>query len=139
MLSEYQGTLPKVASNTSTILTHLYPMTPIELGDGFVIGKDKVLTKASGIFRNGRGSKAIVCLYEECVEVAVFSAEDEEGSGEAVQVTCAFTPLQYWLFTPELQWQSRGKWCLREGPRARHLPLNYSGNLGVNVSTFTPE
>ena len=87
VLSEqYQGTLPKVASTSSTILTHLYPMTPIELGEGFVIGKEKVLTKASGIFRNGRGSKATGYLYEECVEVAVFSTDDEDGREGAVQV-----------------------------------------------------
>jgi hypothetical protein len=24
-------------------------------------------------------------------------------------------PLQYWLFTPELQWQSRGKWRISQG------------------------
>ena len=91
VLSEqYQGTLPRMANphNTSTILTHLYPMTPIELGDGFVIGKEKVLTKASGIFRNGRGSKATVYLYEECMEVAAFSTRDRKGNarGGPVQI-----------------------------------------------------
>jgi hypothetical protein len=26
-----------------------------------------------------------------------------------------FIPLQYWLFTPELLWQSRGKWRILQG------------------------
>ena len=30
-------------------------------------------------------------------------------------VTLLFIPLQYWLFTPESQWQSRGKWCILQG------------------------
>ena len=52
MLSEqYQGTLPKVASTSSTILTHLYPMTPIELGEGFVIGKEKVDDKRADVVK----------------------------------------------------------------------------------------
>jgi broad specificity phosphatase PhoE len=51
-------------------------------------------------------------------------------------------PLQYWLFTPELQWQSRGKWrilqgCQREGlrmlgalaPDGWHCVLTRGGRL----------
>ena len=30
-------------------------------------------------------------------------------------VTLLFIPLKYWLFTPESQWQSRGKWCILQG------------------------
>jgi len=33
------------SSAPSTLHTHLFPITPVELGEGFVIGTDKVLTK----------------------------------------------------------------------------------------------
>ena len=35
----------------STIQTYLFPITVIELGEGFVIGSDKIVTKKSGTFR----------------------------------------------------------------------------------------
>lgn len=35
----------------STIQTYLFPITVIELGEGFVIGSDKIVTKISGTFR----------------------------------------------------------------------------------------
>ena len=82
VLSEpYGAALPKTAR--STILTHLWPLTPIELGDGFVIGREKVLTKASGIFRNDAGANATVYVYEHCAEVAAVTAAGGAGQGAA--------------------------------------------------------
>ena len=71
---QYGAALPK--SDRPTILTHLWPFTPIELGDGFVIGREKVLTKASGKFQSAIGANATVYVYEDCVEVAAVTAAD---------------------------------------------------------------
>lgn len=54
----------------STLHTHLFPITPIELGDGFVIGSEKVITKVSGTFRNAAAKTAVVYVYEDCQEIA---------------------------------------------------------------------
>ena len=37
-------------------------------------------------------------------------------------------PLQYWLFTPELQWQSRG-----QQPVVKGLPINSAAHRGARV------
>ena len=77
VLSEqYGGLLPKV-NDTPTILSHLYPITVVELGEGFVIGTEKILTKASGIFRRTDGlltsstrkkkhGAPVVLLFQDC-------------------------------------------------------------------------
>lgn len=81
VLSEpYGAALPK--SDRPTILAHLWPFTPIELGDGFVIGKEKVLTKASGRFKNGERANATVYIYNECVEVAAVTTSDKQWRAE---------------------------------------------------------
>jgi hypothetical protein len=56
--------------NLSTILEHMWPITVKELGDGFVIGTERVVTKASGTFRNSLSSTHTLFLYEECLLVA---------------------------------------------------------------------
>ena len=63
----------------STIMTHLFPITPIELGAGFIIGTDKVITKVSGISRQSSRSNATVFVYEECQQVA-----EAHGGGASV-------------------------------------------------------
>jgi hypothetical protein len=79
VLSEpYGAALPK--SERPTILTHIFPFTPIELGDGFVIGTEKVLTKASGRFRNGAKANATVYIYKDCVEIAAVTTLDSDGA-----------------------------------------------------------
>ena len=45
MLSELDQVPLLNSSAPSTLHTHLFPITPVELGEGFVIGTDKVLTK----------------------------------------------------------------------------------------------
>ena len=63
-------------STRPTIMSHLWPFTPIELGEGFVIGKEKVLTKASGRFKNGANANATVYVYVDCVEIAAVKTAD---------------------------------------------------------------
>jgi hypothetical protein len=50
----------------------------------------------------------------------------------------SLTPLQYWLFTPELQWHSRGKRRISQGcePETLGVGLLRDGD-GVDLSTFT--
>ena len=61
----YEGMFPK-RNNTPTVLSHLYPITVIELGEGFVIGTTKALTKASGVFSNQAATSATVLLFTDC-------------------------------------------------------------------------
>jgi hypothetical protein len=65
----YEGMFPK-RNNTPTILSQLYPITVTELGEGFVVGTDKVLTKASGVFQSDWAKDPTVLLYEDCFLVA---------------------------------------------------------------------
>ena len=71
MLTELDGA-PLVNSSTlSTIMTHLFPITPIELGPGFVIGTDRLITKVSGVFHAPNSSQtAAVYVYKDCLQVA---------------------------------------------------------------------
>jgi hypothetical protein len=61
----YEGMFKK--GNLSTILEHMWPITVKELGDGFVIGTERVVTKASGTFRNPLSSAHTLFLYDECL------------------------------------------------------------------------
>ena len=70
VLTELDGAPLINSTAQSTIMTHLFPITPIELGAGFIIGTDKVITKVSGIFRQSSGSSATVFVYEDCLQVA---------------------------------------------------------------------
>lgn len=69
----------------STIQSYLFPITVVELGEGFVIGSGKVVTKISGTFRQDIGTATLqssavkatttrVYLYEHCLEVAALRA-----------------------------------------------------------------
>jgi hypothetical protein len=63
----------KKGSKRPTILEHMWPITVKELGDGFVIGTERVVTKASGTFRNPHTfptHNSTLFLYEECLLVA---------------------------------------------------------------------
>ena len=42
-----------------------------------------------------------------------------------------FLPLQYWLFTLELQWQSRGKWRILQGYNREML------GVGISYTVFS--
>jgi hypothetical protein len=46
------------------------------------------------------------------------SDEDEDDDEESLLEEGQVSPLQNWLFTPELQWQFRGKWALQGGAGA---------------------
>lgn len=48
----------------------MWPITVVELGDGFVIGRERVVTKASGTFHGSNSSAAgRIFLYEDCLLV----------------------------------------------------------------------
>jgi hypothetical protein len=98
VLTELDGAPLVNSTAPSTIMTHLFPITPIELGAGFVIGTDKVITKVSGVFQNSGRPVATVFVYEECLQVAKASS----GGGAAVagvtirrgEVTLELQPVQ---------------------------------------------
>ena len=113
MLSELdQVPLPNINKSTvgSTIQTYLFPITVIELGEGFVIGSDKVVTKVSGTFQQdfsagtatphssvnpGHATVTRVYLYDNCLEVAALRAGGSavspgvriSAAGDEVQLT----------------------------------------------------
>jgi hypothetical protein len=45
-------------------------------------------------------------------------------------------PLQYWLFAPELQWQSRGKWRILQGWAARTKVDSLDWNNPASMERF---
>ena len=86
VLSEnYDGMFPKLPDR-ATIWEHMWPITVIELGNGFVIGRERVVTKASGTFvAPARTSGHILFLYDQCLLIGTATAQ-QGISGESVSV-----------------------------------------------------
>jgi hypothetical protein len=51
------------------VIRHLYPITPVQLGPGFVIGVERVVTKVPGHF-----SFATIMLQEEVLVLRSFDS-----------------------------------------------------------------
>lgn len=65
-----------------TLTEHMYPFTPVELHEGFVIGEERILTRRSGLFGWGDRSKHEVHAYDEHGrELAEFKAPIVERDG----------------------------------------------------------
>ena len=87
VLSEnYDGMFPK-QPDLPTVWEHMWPITVIELGDGFVIGNERVVTKASGTFVAPAGTRGhTLYLYEQCLLVRTATAEKGiDGGSVAVE------------------------------------------------------
>ena len=99
VLSEnYDGMIPKLPE-LPTIWEHMWPITAIELGDGFVIGRERVVTKASGVFTAPAGTSGhTLFLYQECLLVGTATAKQPIDGGsvsvEDGQVTVVLKPGQ---------------------------------------------
>lgn len=48
----------------SHVTQYMFPITPIELGPGYILGKERILTRKSGIFGWGDGSQHEVHLFD---------------------------------------------------------------------------
>ena len=48
-----------------TLTEHMYPFTPLELHEGFLIGQEHIITKRSGLFGWGDSSAHEVYVYDE--------------------------------------------------------------------------
>ena len=48
----YDMLLPNASgwSTADNVMQHIFPTTPVELGPGFIIGKERIVTKASRTF-----------------------------------------------------------------------------------------
>ena len=58
-----------------TLAGHMFPITPMELHEGYIIGRERIITKASGIFGWGDDSSHTVHVFnEKGVEVPDFKA-----------------------------------------------------------------
>jgi hypothetical protein len=86
VLSEnYDGMFPKLPDRP-TIWEHMWPITVIELGDGFVIGRERVVTKASGTFVAPTISSGhALFLYDQCLLIGTANAQ-QGINGESVSV-----------------------------------------------------
>ncbi len=64
------------------ITSHMYPLTPVELHAGYVIGEERILTKTSGLFGWGDRSQHEVHVYDDTGrEVPEFTAPRTEENG----------------------------------------------------------
>lgn len=58
-----------------TLATYMFPFTPMELHEGYVIGKERIVTKVSGLFGWGDSSRHSVRVFnEKGEEVSGFKA-----------------------------------------------------------------
>ena len=48
-----------------TLTEHMYPITPLELHEGWIVGRERILTKRSGLFGWGDNSRHEVRAYDE--------------------------------------------------------------------------
>ncbi len=48
-----------------TLTEHMYPITPMELHEGWIVGKERIITKRSGLFGWGGQSRHEVHAYDE--------------------------------------------------------------------------
>jgi hypothetical protein len=65
-----------------TITKFMYPITPVELHEGYIIGKERILTNRSGLFGWGDASKHEVHVYDDTGrEVPDFKAPTVERDG----------------------------------------------------------
>ncbi|MCC6154842.1 MAG: hypothetical protein IT367_13835, partial [Candidatus Hydrogenedentes bacterium] len=66
-----------------TLTRYMYPFTPIELHEGYVIGKERILTNRSGLFGWGDTAKHEVHVFDETgKEVEGFDAPQKEIDGK---------------------------------------------------------
>jgi hypothetical protein len=56
---------PDDTEDYHTLTDHMYPFTPVELHKGYIIGKERILTKVSGLFGWGDDSVHEVHVYDE--------------------------------------------------------------------------
>jgi hypothetical protein len=48
-----------------TLTKFMYPITPVELHEGYIIGTERILTNRSGLFGWGDASKHEVHVYDD--------------------------------------------------------------------------
>lgn len=49
----------------NTLTDHMFPLTPIELHKGYIIGEERIITKVSGLFGWGDNSEHEIKVYDE--------------------------------------------------------------------------
>ena len=79
----YDGLWPNTTAEN--IYEHMTPMTPVELGEGFIIGKERTITSRAGVYEVPAGAgpytSSNVYTYRDCYLVSVVAA-----SGHNVEV-----------------------------------------------------
>ncbi len=48
-----------------TLTEHMYPITPLELHEGWIVGQERIITKRSGLFGWGDRARHEVHVYDE--------------------------------------------------------------------------
>jgi hypothetical protein len=54
-----------VVPSYPTLTAHMYPFTPIELHEGYVIGRERIITRRSGLFGWDDSSRHEVHVYDD--------------------------------------------------------------------------
>ncbi|HEX7008760.1 MAG TPA: sugar-binding protein [Phycisphaeraceae bacterium] len=54
-----------ITADQPTLTQHMFPTTPIELGHGYIIAQERILTNRSGLFGWGDGSRFEAFVYDE--------------------------------------------------------------------------
>lgn len=55
----------RVIPGYETLTSKMFPITPVQLGQGFIIGKERIVTRTSGFFGWGDSSEHEVFFYDE--------------------------------------------------------------------------
>jgi len=80
-VSHWYGDL-QVVPAYETLTKHMYPITPVELREGYLIGKERILTNRSGLFGWGDRARREVHVYDDTGrEAPGFAAPSVERDG----------------------------------------------------------
>lgn len=55
----------RITTQYPTLAQHMFPITPMELHEGYIIGRERIITKRSGLFGWGDDSAHEVHVYDE--------------------------------------------------------------------------
>ncbi|MCK5802878.1 MAG: hypothetical protein KAI66_08600, partial [Lentisphaeria bacterium] len=61
----YYWYFDQIVATEPTLTSVMFPITPIELGHGYIIGKERILTNTSGLFGWGDNSEFEVAVFDQ--------------------------------------------------------------------------
>ena len=61
----YYWYFDQIVTTEPTLTSVMFPITPIELGRGYIIGRERILTNTSGLFGWGDDSQFDVAVFDQ--------------------------------------------------------------------------